>query len=45
MGWKLLIAFVLIVLVGAGGLATYGARVSPPQQTFQQVLPNDRFPN
>ena len=44
MGWKLLIAFMIVLVVAAGALAIYGARVSPPKKTYEQVLPDSRFP-
>ena len=44
MGWKLLIAFVLFLMVGAGSLAIYGARVAPPSHSYDQVVPDSRFP-
>jgi hypothetical protein len=45
MGWKLLVGVVVVVLVGAIGLAIYGSQVKPSQQTIEQVVPNDRFAN
>jgi hypothetical protein len=44
MGWKLLIAFVLVLAVGAGGLAFYGASVGPATHPIEQVLPDNKFP-
>jgi hypothetical protein len=44
MGWKLLIAFVLVLGVGAGALAYYGASVGPSQHPIEQVLPDSKFP-
>jgi hypothetical protein len=44
MGWKLLIAFVVVLILGAGALAIYGASVEPPKKTYEQVLPDNRFP-
>jgi hypothetical protein len=44
MGWKLLIAFVLFLIVGAGSLALYGAHVAPPSRSYDQVLSDSRFP-
>jgi hypothetical protein len=44
MGWKLLVAFVLLLILGAGALAFYGARVAPPSRSYEQVLPDSRFP-
>ena len=44
MGWKLLLAFVVVLAVGAGALAYYGASTGPEQRSIEQVLPDDRFP-
>ncbi len=44
MGWKLLIAFVLVLVVGAGGLSFYGASVGPARHAIEQVIPDTRFP-
>jgi hypothetical protein len=44
MGWKLLIAFVLVLVVGAGALAFYGASVGPAKHPIEQVIPDTRFP-
>ena len=44
MGWKLLAAFVLVCVVGAGALAFYGANVGPATHTVEQVLPDNKFP-
>ncbi len=44
MGWKLLVGFVAVLVLGAGGLAIYGSTVHPVQRTVEQVVPDDRFP-
>jgi hypothetical protein len=44
MGWKLLLAFVVVLILGAGALAIYGASVTPAKKTYEQVLPDNRFP-
>jgi len=44
MGWKLLLGFVILLAMGAGALAIYGARVEPPQKSIEQTLPDSRFP-
>jgi hypothetical protein len=44
MGWKLLIAFVVVLFVIAAGLAIYGARIGPTQHPIEQILPDSRFP-
>ena len=43
MGWKLLVAFVVILVLGASALAYYGATVGPPQHNVEQVLPDNKF--
>jgi hypothetical protein len=47
MGWTARIALgVLVLLVlGAGALAFYAGTLPPPHRTYEQVLPNDRFPS
>jgi hypothetical protein len=44
MGWKLLLGFVLILVVGAGALAFYGASVGPAEHPVEQTIPDSRFP-
>jgi len=44
MGWKLLVGFVLLLVLGAGALAIYGARLEPPQRSIEETLPDSRFP-
>lgn len=44
MGWKLLVAFVLVLAIGAGALAFYGATVGPAKHPIEQVIPDNRFP-
>ncbi len=44
MGWKLLVGFVLLLLLGAGALAIYGERLQPDQRTIEETLPDSRFP-
>jgi hypothetical protein len=45
-GWGLRIAIGagVLVLVFAVGMAIYGGRVQPKQQTIEQIVPNDRLP-
>jgi len=45
MGWTARIGLIVIVLLilGAASLAIYASRLVPPHQTYQQVIPNDRF--
>lgn len=43
--WKLAAAVVVILILAAGGLAFYGAQLSPEQKTIEQVLPDERFAN
>ncbi|HTT83718.1 MAG TPA: hypothetical protein VMF67_09565 [Rhizomicrobium sp.] len=46
MGWSLRIAIVIVALLilGAAALAIYAGTISPPHRTYEQVIPNDRFP-
>jgi hypothetical protein len=44
MGWKLLLGFVLLLVLGAGALAVYGSRLEPSQRTIEETLPDNRFP-
>jgi hypothetical protein len=39
------VVILVLVILGAGGLAVYAGSLSPPHQTYQQVLSNDRFPS
>ncbi len=44
MGWKLLIAFVLVLVLVAGGLAWYGSYAGPKTHTVEQVIPDSKLP-
>ena len=44
MGWKLLVGFIVVLVLGAGALAYYGGTVGPAQHSIEQVLPDNRFP-
>ena len=44
MVWKAVGAVLVVVVLGAAGLAIYGAQVEPESRTYEQVLPDDRFP-
>jgi len=44
MGWKLLVGFVLLLILGAGALSIYGGRLEPTQRTIEETLPDSRFP-
>jgi hypothetical protein len=44
MGWKLLIAFVLVLVLVAGGLAWYGSSAGPKTHTVEQVIPDSKLP-
>jgi hypothetical protein len=44
MGWKLLVGFVVVLVLGAGALAYYGSRLEPPQRSIEETLPDSRFP-
>ncbi len=41
---RVALVFVVVLIVAAAGLAIYASRLVPPHQTYQQVIPNDRFP-
>jgi hypothetical protein len=45
MGWTARIGLIVVVLVilAAASLAIYASHLTPPHQTYQQVIPNDRF--
>ena len=46
MGWSLRIAIAIVTLLilGAAALAIYAGTISPPHHTYEQAIPNDRFP-
>jgi hypothetical protein len=44
MGWKLLVAFVVVLVLGASALAYYGASVGPTKHNIEEVLPDNKFP-
>lgn len=44
MGWKLLVAFVVVLVLGASALAFYGSRVGPTTRNVEEVLPDNNFP-
>lgn len=46
MGWtaRIVLTFFVLVILCAAGLAIYASRLVPPHHTYQQVIPNDRFP-
>jgi len=44
MGWKLLVAFVVVLVLGASALAYYGASVGPTKHNVEEVLPDNKFP-
>ncbi len=45
MGWtaRIALAFLVLLILGAAGLAIYASRLAPPHQTYEQVIPNDRL--
>jgi hypothetical protein len=45
MGWsaRLGLGILVLLVLGAGGLAWYGGTLQPPHRTYHQVLSNDRF--
>jgi hypothetical protein len=44
MGWKLLVGFIVVLVVGAGALAYYGGTAGPAKHSIEEVLPDNRFP-
>jgi hypothetical protein len=46
MGWRarIAIAIVVLLILGAGGLAIYAGSIPPPHHTYEQVIPSNRFP-
>jgi len=46
MGWtaRMTLGFLVLLIVGAGALAIYASSLKPPHRTYEQVIPNDRFP-
>ena len=46
MGWtaRITLGFLVLLIVGAGALAIYASSLKPPHRTYEQVIPNDRFP-
>ena len=47
MGWAAWLGIVAagLLVAGAVGLGIYGGRVQPQNRHYEQVVPNDRFPN
>ena len=45
MGWtaRISIGIVILLVLGAVGLAVYASRLQPPHHLYQQVISNDRF--
>jgi hypothetical protein len=41
---KLFLAAVILLALGAGGLAYYGSTLTPVRHKVEKVLPDDRFP-
>lgn len=41
---RLFLAALILLTVGAGGLAYYGTTVAPERHKVEKVLPDDRFP-
>lgn len=46
MGWaaRIGLAVLVLLILGAGGLAWYAGTLKPPHRTYHQVLSNDHFP-
>jgi len=41
---RLFVAAVIIMALGAGGLAYYGTTLKPQRHKVEKVLPDERFP-
>jgi hypothetical protein len=41
---RIVLTFLVLLIVGAGALAFYASSLKPPHRTYEQVIPNDRFP-
>ena len=41
---RLFIAALVLLAIGAGGLAYYGSTLTPTRHKVEKVLPDDRFP-
>ena len=41
---RLFIAALVLLALGAGGLAYYGSTLTPTRHKVEKVLPDDRFP-
>jgi hypothetical protein len=39
------LTFLVLLILGAAGLAIYASTLKPPHRTYEQVLANDRFPS
>ena len=46
MGWtpRILLAILVLVILGAVGLAIYGGTLKPPHHTYTIEIPSSRFP-
>lgn len=44
MVWKFSLGFILFLVLGAVGLAIYGASLEPERSTVERVLPDNQFP-
>ena len=47
MSWtlRLSLAVLVLLLLGAGALAFYAGTLKAPHHSYEQVVPNDRFPS
>jgi len=43
-GLRIVLAIILLALVGGVVLLLYAGTLRPPQQTVEQMIPNERFP-
>lgn len=46
MGWsvRIAVAVVALLILSAVALAIYAGTISPPHKTYEEVVPNARFP-
>jgi hypothetical protein len=41
---RMFLAALILLVIGAGGLAYYGSTLQPPRHKVEKVLSDDRFP-
>lgn len=42
--WKLLLGFLVVVVLVAGGLAWYGSAAGPQTHPIEEVIPDSKLP-